>query len=622
MRAAGRGGVATRSGRAIDPSRAYLWRGPRGLRLALFFYDGPISRAIAFEGVLERGERLAARLPAAFSDDAQLAQLVHVATDGESYGHHHRFGEMALAAALRTLAADRDVELTNYGAFLAAHPPTHGGADPQGTRGRARTASSAGAPTAAAACGVDWHQRWRAPLREALDWLREQRRRVLRGAGRRLSARSLGRPRRLRRRASWTASPRRLEASCASTSAVAARRRRAAVEVRRLLELQRNRLLMYTSCGWFFDEISGLEPVQVLRYAAIVLQYLRDLGGGHHEPELERRLAAAPSNVVGLRRRPRGLSPAGGAGWSSTCGASWRTTPSPISSTEHPDEAAVYAYRVTRLDQAREANGGTALRIAHVRVQSQVTGEAREVMYALLHFGGHDVTCALRAWEGQAAYDRMKDDLLGRFARYSLADMVRGIDEHFPGETFALPHLFLDERRRVLARVIASVLAKHEETYRRIWEEEPGLVRYLRQADAPIPEALAIVARHVLEQEAWPRWPEPRRPRRAAPRVGRAGGRGARAGAEARPHASPAGAAARAGLARSTAWPESRPPSASTPRGDSWRTHCGSASIGACGGRRTGSSRSGAPARRHHARRADADFLGLWPGDQQPELVR
>jgi hypothetical protein len=169
---------------------------------------------------------------------------------------------------------------------------------------------------------------------------------------------------------------------------------------------------------------------------------------------------------------------------------------------DHPDDTTVHAYRVVRLDQARDAYGGTALRLAHVRVQSQITGESWEGMYALLHFGGHDVTCALRAWEGRVAYDGVKEDLLRRFAHHSLADMVRGLDEFFPGEAFELPHLFLDERRQVLARVIASVLDKHEETYRRIWEENRKLVRYLRQADAPIPEALAIVARHVLEQEA------------------------------------------------------------------------------------------------------------------------
>jgi hypothetical protein len=233
----------------------------------------------------------------------------------------------------------------------------------------------------------------------------------------------------------------------------------------------------------------------------VALQYLRDLGGGHHEPEFEKRLATAPSNVAEY-----------GDG-----GEVYRrlVTPSVVDLrrvvahyaitdlfADHPDEAAVHAYRVTRLDQARDAYGGASLRLAHVRVQSQITGETWEAMYALLHFGSHDVTCALRAWEGRAAYDRMKADLLRRFAHHSLADMVRGLDEFFPGEPFALPDLFLDERRQVLARVIASVLDNHEETYRRIWAENHKLVRYLRQADAPIPEALGIVARHVLEQEA------------------------------------------------------------------------------------------------------------------------
>ncbi len=484
---------------AVDPSRPYLWRGPRGLSLALFFYDGPISRAIAFEHVLERGEKLAARLKAAFSDARDWPQLVHCATDGESYGHHFRFGEMALAAALEQLAGDDTVELTNYGAFLAAHPPTWEAQIHQATS----WSCGHGVERWRADCGCrvrgDWHQRWRGPLREALDWLRD----LVDPFYETRAAVYLRDP--------WAARDAYvgviLDRGPAELDAFLHEHQRvpldagARLEVRRLLELQRNRLLMYTSCGWFFDEIAGLEPVQVVRYAAMTLQYLRDLGGGHHEPELEKRLGAAPSNVAaygdGREVYRRLVAPAV---------VDLRRVVAHYAITDlfedHPDDTRVHAYRVTRLDQAREAYGGTALRIAHVRVQSQVTGEVWEAMYALLHFGGHDVTCALRAWEGRAAYDRMKEELLRRFARYSLADMVRGLDEFFPGEPFALPHLFLDERRRVLARVIASVLDKHEETYRRIWEENQKLVRYLRQADAPIPEALAIVARHVLEQEA------------------------------------------------------------------------------------------------------------------------
>jgi alpha-amylase/alpha-mannosidase (GH57 family) len=493
------GGAWDEVNHAVDPSRPYLWRGPRGLALALFFYDGPISRAIAFENLLERGEKLVARLRAAFSDARNWPQLVHCATDGESYGHHSRFGEMALASALEQLAGDDTVTLTNYGAFLAAHPPTHEAQIHQGTS----WSCAHGVERWRADCGCrvrgDWHQRWRGPLREALDWLRD----LVDAFYAERAAVHLRDP--------WAARDDYarvvLDHDPAQLGSFLAAHQRAPLdaaarlEVRRLLELQRNRLLMYTSCGWFFDEISGLEPVQILRYAAMALQYLRDLGGGHHEPDFVKRLAAAPSNVAdygdGAEVYRRLVTPA-------SVDLRRVVAHYAISGlfTEHPDEATVYAYRVARLDEAREASGGTALRIAHVRTQSQITGETWEAMYALLHFGGHDVTCALRAWEGHAAYDRTKDDLLGRFARYSLADMVRGLDEHFPGEPFALPHLFLEERRRALAYVMASVLDKHEETFRTIWEEQRQLIRYLRQADAPIPEALAIVARHVLEQEA------------------------------------------------------------------------------------------------------------------------
>ena len=486
-------------GGAVDPSRPYLWRGPRGLSLAIFFYDGPISRAIAFEHLLERGETLVARLRAAFSDGRDWPQIVHCATDGESYGHHSRFGEMALAAALDLLAQDESVSLTNYGAFLAAYPPTHE------VQVQPATSWSCvhGVERWRADCGCrvrgDWHQRWRAPLREALDWLRD----LVDGFYAARAPELLRDP--------WAARDDYvrvvLERTPAQRQAFLTAHGRGALdeagrlEVWKLLELQRNRMLMYTSCGWFFDEISALEPVQILRYAAMTLQYLRDLGAGHHEPEFEKRLGAAPSNVAdygdGAEVYRRLVAPA-------VVDLRRVVAHYAISGLfdELSDEAAVYAYGVSRLDEARETYGGTALRIAHVRARSQITGDGWEGMYALAHFGGHDVTCALRGWEGRAVYDNVKQDLLARFGRSSVADMVRGIDEHFPGEPFSLPQLFLDERRRVLTQVIASVLERHEATYRQIWEENRKLVSYLREADAPIPDALALVARHVLEQAA------------------------------------------------------------------------------------------------------------------------
>jgi alpha-amylase/alpha-mannosidase (GH57 family) len=483
----------------VDPSRPYLWRGPGGLELALFFYDAPISRAIAFEDALARGENLVRRLRAGFADGREGAQLVHCATDGESYGHHRSFGDMALAAAVQQVEAEGFAQLTNYGAFLAAHPPRHE------VEIRERTAWSCahGVERWRADCGCrmrsDSHQRWRAPLRAALDWLREQVDPFFEARAGSL----LKDP--------WAARDAYVEVILDRTPAhvdrfLAAHQRidldaRSRVEARRLLELQRHRLLMYTSCGWFFDDIAGLEPVQVLKYAAMALQYVRDLGGPRLETEFVGRLAAAPSNasehgdaaevyrrlvrpaVVDLRRVV----------------AHYAITD--LFEPYGPD-AAVYAYRVRRLDDTRERFGATEVRTAHVRVRSTVTGDEADVSYAVVHFGGHDFACGVRGYTDVAGYEAVKNDLLARYGRGSMTELVRALDQHFPGELFSLRHLFLEERRRVLTNAITAVLQKHEETYRRIWEENRKLVRDLREVDVPIPEALALVARHVLEQDA------------------------------------------------------------------------------------------------------------------------
>jgi hypothetical protein len=166
---------------------------------------------------------------------------------------------------------------------------------------------------------------------------------------------------------------------------------------------------------------------------------------------------------------------------------------------EPEEDARVYAYRVRRLDEAREAYADTQTRIGHVRVTFEPTGETGDAVYALLHFGGHDVSCGVGAYD-EVAYARMKADLLGRYERHSMADMVRGLDEHFPRETYSLRDLFLEDRRRVLDQVVRAVLLRHEETYHRIWDESRALVHYLREADAPLPEVFRLTARHVLEE--------------------------------------------------------------------------------------------------------------------------
>jgi hypothetical protein len=238
--------------------------------------------------------------------------------------------------------------------------------------------------------------------------------------------------------------------------------------------------------------------VQNLKYAALALQYFRQLGGGALESEFIRRLSAAPGDG--------GRVPDGGDVYRR------RVRPAVVGLDrvvahyaitglvdDHADTTRIYAYRVERLDEAAEAYGETQVRIGHVRATFETTGEAGQAVYAVVHFGGHDVSCGVGPHD-DVAYQRMKADLLRRYERHSMADMVRGLDEHFPRESFSLRHLFFEERRRVLGRVMRAVLARHEEAYRRIWEESRQLVEYLREVEAPIPEVLRLTGQYVLEK--------------------------------------------------------------------------------------------------------------------------
>ncbi|PYM04215.1 MAG: glycoside hydrolase [Candidatus Rokuibacteriota bacterium] len=485
-------------GDKIDPSRAYHWRGPGGPSLALFFYDTAISRAIAFGDALSRGEVLVERLRGGLSENRAWPQLVHCATDGESYGHHTRFGDMALAAALEQIERERFATLTNHGAFLEAHPPTHEAE----IHDNFSWSCPHGVERWRADCGCrtrgDRHQRWRGPLRAALDWLRDQ---VDLLFERRAD---------LLLKDPWEARDDYirvvLDRSRDTLGDYFARHRRRPLDASeqvaaiRLLEMQRQRLLMYTSCGWFFDEISGLEPVQIQKYAAMAIQYVRSLGGGALEEEFLRRLATAPSNLPefgdGAGTYRRLVRPA-------VVDLRRVVAHYAISSLfeSYGQEERIYCYAVRRLDEQVDADGGTALRIGRVSVRAEITGETDEAAYAVLHYGGHDFHCGVHSFTGAEAYDAMVADLRQRYARGSVSDLVRALDRHFPGEPYTLRHLFLEERRKILARVTESVLERNEVAYRRIWEENRKLMRYLRDADATVPEALTMVARHVLAHD-------------------------------------------------------------------------------------------------------------------------
>lgn len=265
-----------------------------GRSIAVFFYNGPLSQEIAFNGLLEDGSALAARLVEALGEPREGPRIAHVATDGETYGHHHRHGEMALARAIEDLEGDPSVELTTYGAFLATHPPTTVARIIEGTS----WSCAHGVERWRADCGChtgqhpDWNQEWRSHLRAALDFLRDELLDDFELDGGLLL------------RDPWAArdayidvilgrSPDEFIAEHARGQ-LSEEQGRLALD---LLEIQHRAMLMYTSCGWFFDDISGLESVFVLRHAGRVIDLARRALSRDLEPGFLELLEQARSNL-------------------------------------------------------------------------------------------------------------------------------------------------------------------------------------------------------------------------------------------------------------------------------------------------------------------------------------
>ncbi|HEY0590878.1 MAG TPA: DUF3536 domain-containing protein, partial [Thermoanaerobaculia bacterium] len=245
-------------GDRIDPRKPYFCRLPSGRTIAMFFYDSDRSRAVAFEGLLNSGEAFSERLMGGFHGDAG-PQLVNIATDGESYGHHHRYGEMALAFAVDTIEARGHARMTNYAEFLSMHPPQEEveiieASSWSCSHGIERWRSDCGCRTGGE---PGWNQGWRAPLRDALDWLRDH----LEGAFERGARATLKDPWAARNDYVDLVLDRSSEALGAFLAEHAIRELQPDEIVRtlQLLELQRHAMLMFTSCGWFFNEASGIE---------------------------------------------------------------------------------------------------------------------------------------------------------------------------------------------------------------------------------------------------------------------------------------------------------------------------------------------------------------------------
>jgi alpha-amylase/alpha-mannosidase (GH57 family) len=486
------------TGQRIDPTRAYSLKLASGRAMNLFFYDGPISRAVAFEGLLNNGEHFARRLLDVFSDQRDWPQIGHIATDGETYGHHHAHGDMALAYALDYIHSNGLAKITNYGEYLEHQPPTHEVEILENTawscvHGVGRWNSNCGCNSGGHG---DWNQEWRAPLRAALDWLRDQ----IATCYETTCARYFKDP--------WAArndyihvildrSPESQERFAAQHFRRKSLQRADRITAWKLLEMQRHAMLMYTSCGWFFDELSGLETVQVIQYAGRAVQLAQDVFGDSMEQHFLEKLALAKSNIPengdGAAIYAKFVKPA-------MVDLSKLAAHYAISSLfeQYPENTRIYSYSVDTKDYRTRQSGKMRMAVGKARFTSEITQESEMLVFAVLHFGGHNLDGGVAKFVSDDQYRELAKTMRDAFTRADLAEAIHLIDQGFGGQTYSLKNLFKDEQRKVVTEILKPTLERVEASHRELYENEAPLLRFMRECNIPIPKELTVTAEFAL----------------------------------------------------------------------------------------------------------------------------
>jgi alpha-amylase/alpha-mannosidase (GH57 family) len=484
----------------VDPRFPYRYshRDGSGRSMVLFFYDGALARAIAFEGALASSQGLVDRFTHAGGGPGRL---IHAATDGESYGHHYRFGDRCLSYALTTEAPERGFRMTNYGEFLSENPPTMEVEISPGPDGEGTSWSCAhGVRRWRADCGCQsgakerWDQAWRAPLRSALNLLRDRAAEQFEAAARDFLADP------------WEVRDAYIAKVVDPTLSGRAfltpfqRRKLGDAEVTRslkLLEMQRNAMLMFTSCGWFFADISGIEAVQVMKYAARVLDGLGSLGLEVPEKPFLEVLAEAQSNV-----RSQGTGADVFRKQSDHCRVSQERLAAHLSFerlVDHqPDTGEEAGHRYQFALARREQEGRMKLATSIVRLESLATGESTSFAAGAVHLGGVDFYSVVRPGVAPEEFAPAVEKVWAKFYSGSLPSFLRSLSEEFGPDEFGLSDVLPDGRSRVFEIVFGDIVKSLKEQYSRLYDDNRRVIEMLRKGGFELPEALKTAAEFAL----------------------------------------------------------------------------------------------------------------------------
>ncbi|MBI5346381.1 MAG: DUF3536 domain-containing protein [Chlamydiae bacterium] len=439
---------------SLDTKVAYRVKLKNNKSINLFFYDWNLARDIAFGSLLENGANFAKRLISAFANIEDV-QIVNVATDGETFGHHHHFADMALAYCLNKITKDKNVDLINYAKFLNDFPPQfeveiHENSAWSCAHGVGRWHRDCGCSLSQRS---DWNQKWREPLRDSLNWLRDK---LFLSYSEKMKTFGVD-PIKVRndyidlildrspetvQKFFMTHFPKELNSEEKSV-------------ILNLLEMQRHSLLMFTSCGWFFDDISRIETVQILLYAARAIQLFEELFKISLEKEFVEKLSIAKSNIAEYKDgafvyetmvKPNILDLARVAIHYAIYSLF----------TSYNEKVKVHAFDINNLDYDLVAVEHQKLLLGKLIIHSDITLEKKEFRYVVLHFGDHHLTAGICEVENDLVFAQSLLEIKNKFLQKDLLETVELIKKLFPFPHYSFWHLLKDEQRLILNQLLDS----------------------------------------------------------------------------------------------------------------------------------------------------------------------
>ncbi|MBW4521069.1 MAG: DUF3536 domain-containing protein [Scytolyngbya sp. HA4215-MV1] len=491
-------------GGQIDPTRPYRCflgdvSNESAPSIDIFFYDGPISRDMGFSDVLYSSDFLAGRVGQAVRGDHRPAQLISVATDGETFGHHKGGTEKTLAYAFLHEFPQRGWTVTNFAHYLSLSAPVWQVELKPVTAWSCSHGVDRWQEDCGCGGGGGWHQKWRRPLRETLDWLREHLIKVYEEAGSKLF------------KDPWQARDEYIQVvrdrSPANVEQFLLRHRKhklttlEQVDALRLLEMQRHTLLMYTSCGWFFEELSRPEGVQILRYAARALELAGDVTGIQLEKSFVKRLGMAPSNVEFFKQ---------GAGvyrqlvLTAQISLEQVAAHYAISSlfTPYATEHHTYCYTVHQVDYQVQRMGALQLAVGHLQITSEITWETSHLVFAVLHLGGWDFHCSIQKFSGRRDYSRLKESLFTALQQASAAHTIQAMHRVFGDQSYSLQNLFAEERHRIMQLLTQETLQRLDQLYSQVYRDNYGVLMAFHRDELTVPQELQVAAEVALSHRA------------------------------------------------------------------------------------------------------------------------